>query len=187
MNGPVGKEGLTYSFFHKNAYVIGLDQYTAGQHHIPQAWFEQQLGRAGKHHVFVFGHEPAFETGHKDNLSFYAADRDRFWNALGKAGGQLYFCGHDHFYDRSRVADGEGHPIRQIIAGTGGGNLRTWTGAYGDTRVAGERHVDGRHGYVLVTVEGANVTVLWKALSLESGGARWDVQDTFVCTRTDLP
>jgi predicted phosphodiesterase len=164
-NGPDGEEGLTYSFAHKNAFFIGLDQYVGGQHKIHQGWFERQLAGNRQPHVFVYGHEPAFGARHRDNLGFYPSDRDAFWNALGRAGGRIYFCGHDHFYNRALIDDAAGHPIRQIIVGTGGGSLKQWSGLYQDGKsVRGECHESGRNGYALVTVEEAKITVVWKAI-----------------------
>jgi hypothetical protein len=83
-----------------------------------------------KDHLFVFGHEPAFGTDYPDNLSFYKTKRDMFWNSIGKGGGRVYFCGHEHFYNRSLIKDSHGNRIWQIINGTGGGKLQRWSGNY---------------------------------------------------------
>jgi 3',5'-cyclic AMP phosphodiesterase CpdA len=179
-NGPVGEEGLSYSFVHKNAFFIGLDQYTSGQHKINQEWLDRQLAGNRKPHIFIYGHEPAFETDHRDNLSFYQKNRDNFWNAIGSAGARIYFCGHDHFYNRTLVHDDTGNPIRQIILGTGGGVLRKWSGLYKDEkRVQGEYHNGNHHGYVLVTVERTTVTVVWKALVEPETSDAWRILDKF--------
>jgi len=181
-NGPDGEKRLTYSFVHKNALVVGLDEFAGGQHEIDQDWLDRQLAGSGGRHVFVYGHEPAFETNHKDNLSFYPAKRDRFWASLGKAGARAYFCGHDHFYNRALVRDGAGREIRQVIAGTGGGSRKEWPGAYGDERVIGEFHVEGRFGYLLVEVDGPKATISWKARVEDNGDPAWKVLDSFSYT-----
>lgn len=179
-NGPVEEEGLSYSFTHKNAFIVGLDQFTGGQHKINQDWLDGQLAGNGKPHVFVYGHEPAFETGHPDNLSFYPKERDLFWDSIGKAGARIYFCGHDHFYNRALIPDHSGNPIRQIIAGTGGAPLKTWSGAYKENnRVKGEFHNGDHHGYVLVTIGGPKVTVTWKALVNSGTMNAWQTIDIF--------
>ncbi len=179
-NGPAGEEGLTYSFVHKNAFLVGLDQYTVGQHKVNQAWLDRTLAENRSSHIFVFGHEPAFETGHPDNLAFFPQERDLFWNSLGKAGARIYFCGHDHFYNRALIPDQSGRPIRQIIAGTGGGPLKPWLGVYKDSdRVKGEYHNGGHHGYLLVTVDGPQVTLAWKALVNQGAMNTWQTLDTF--------
>lgn len=178
-NGPTEEKGLTYSFVHKNAFFIGLDQYAGGQHKVHQEWLDGQLEVNQSSHLFVYGHEPAFGANHKDNLGFFAKERDAFWNSLGRAGGKLYFCGHDHFYNRALIPDDAGHPIRQIIAGTGGGILKKWPGRYQNARVQGAYHNDKRQGYILVTVEAVRVTVRWKALTQRTSGDVWQIPDTF--------
>ncbi len=178
-NGPRGEAGLSYSFVHKNALFIGLDQFAGGQHRVHQDWLDGQLAGNRQPHIFIYGHEPAFETRHRDNLGFYPKNRDAFWNAIGKAGGQLYFCGHDHFYNRALIPDDAGHPIRQIILGTGGGDLKKWSGRYEDKRVRGECHNGDHHGYVLVTVAGRKVTVQWKAWVQSGELDAWQHLDVF--------
>jgi hypothetical protein len=191
-NGPVGEEGLTYSVSHKNAFIVGLDQYTGIQHKVNQEWLDRQLKGNRLPHVFVYGHEPAFETNHKDNLAFFPKERDLFWDSIGSAGGRIYFCGHDHFYNRAVIQDSSNNPIRQIIGGTGGGALKRWSGVYpGNKRVQGEVHHSDHHGYILVTVTGNNVTVIWKALTMEPGMMNaWQILDTFrysISAKQEMP
>lgn len=184
-NGPAGEEGLTFSFTHKNAFVVGLDQFANGQHRVNQRWLDLQLERNRGLHVFVFGHEPAFEANHRDNLSFYPEDRDLFWDSIGGAGAQVYFCGHDHFYNRALVPDTKGREIRQIIAGTGGGSLKSWSGTYREEkRVKKEYHDNDHHGYILAVVEGSKATISWKALVKPEApaGDAWQVLDSFACS-----
>jgi len=182
MNGPDGEKGLTYVQNHKDACFIALDQYSNGQHKVNQEWLDRELSNHAEPHLFVFGHEPAFEANHKDNLSFYPERRDRFWDGIGKAGARLYFCGHDHFYNRALIADRNGNPIRQIIAGTGGGRLKKWSGRYKERqRVSGEYHNERHHGYVLVTVDGPRVRLEWRAI-VDVAGPQWRVLDTFSYT-----
>ncbi|MFY9397517.1 MAG: metallophosphoesterase [Desulfomonilia bacterium] len=184
LNGPPGEEGLTYSFVHKNALVIGIDVFASHQHRVNQDWFDEQTASSTHEHLFVYAHEPAFGVGHKDNLSFFPRERDEFWNAIGRAGGRVYFCGHDHLYNRAVIADVAGNTIRQIVLSSGGGSLRTWSGRYGEeARVEGEYARDGLHGYVLVTVDGPEATIHWKALVGERGECIWQVLDTFSYTR----
>ncbi|MEN6622247.1 MAG: metallophosphoesterase [Smithella sp.] len=179
-NGPVNESRLTYSFVHKNSFFIAMDQFTEGQHKVNHGWLERLLAENKNTHFFIFGHEPAFGADHMDNLGFYKKDRDIFWNAIGRAGGRTYFCGHDHFYNRSLILDDEGHQIYQIIIGTGGGILRKWSGHYQDgKRVKGEFHSNDYHGYLLVTVEGNKATIIWKALMTPGIMKSWKYLDTF--------
>jgi len=178
-NGPRKEKGLTYSFIHKNARIIGLDQYTNGQHKINQAWMNRQVSKKKKTHLFVFGHEPAFATDYMDNLSFYKKKRDQFWNSIGKGEGKVYFCGHDHFYNRSLIKDSRGNEIWQIIGGTGGGKLQKWHGRYKESRrVMCEYHNSDHYGYILVTVDGVEATIEWRAL-VDISDEEWEVLDSF--------
>jgi len=182
LNGPEKEMGYTYSIVHKNACFIGLDQYAEGQHAVNQKWLDRQLSENRQIHLFVFGHEPAFETDHKDNLSFYPEKRDRFWDSIGKAGGRIYFCGHDHFYNRALIPDGKGNRIWQIIGGTGGGRLRKWSGSYKEgARVKCEFHNDDLHGYILAAVDGRDVKVEWKAI-VDVPARKWQILDAFTCS-----
>jgi hypothetical protein len=179
-NGPVGEEGFTYSFSYKNALIIGLDEYTLHQHKVNQTWFDEQLASKTEAHLFVYGHEPAFGVYHKDNLSFYSEDRDLFWDSIGRGGGRVYFCGHDHMYNRAAVADSSGNVIRQIIVGTGGGAPRTWSGEYPDeTGIECEYHMENLYGYVLVIVDGSKATIQYKAITEGETGSAWKVFDTY--------
>jgi hypothetical protein len=182
-NGPGGEDGFTFSFRHKNAFIVGLDVYGNQQHKVDQDWLNQQLAGNINPHVFVYAHEPAFQIRHRDCLAFYLEDRDAFWDSLGKAGSRVYFCGHDHLYNRAVIADSAGNQIRQIIVGTGGGRLIQWSGTYGEnTRVKGEYSNSGYHGYVLVTVDGLRATVVWKALVTREKENTWSVLDSFSYT-----
>jgi hypothetical protein len=182
-NGPEGEEGLTYSFVRKNAFIVGLDQYGSHPHKVNQDWLNWELTVNRKPHVFIYGHEPAFEVRHRDCLAFYPKDRDAFWDSIGRAGGRIYFCGHDHLYNRAVIEDNAGNPIRQVIAGTGGGYLVPWSGKYKESeRVRGEFNVVDHHGYILVTVEEMKVTIAWKALLTKEGFNTWKVLDSFSYT-----
>ncbi|HOO73317.1 MAG TPA: metallophosphoesterase [Spirochaetota bacterium] len=187
LNGPENEKGLTYTVVHKNACIIGLDQYSGGQHRVDQKWLDGELSRNRQPHLFLFGHEPAFETDHKDNLSFYPEKRDLFWDSIGTHGGKIYFCGHDHFYNRALIRDRKGNPVWQIIAGTGGGKLRTWSGTYkAGGRATCAYHNNKYHGYILVTIDGMDVLVQWKAL-VDVTALKWQVLDRFSCSRSPIP
>jgi hypothetical protein len=178
-NGPKGEAGLTYSFVHKNALIVGLDQYSGGQHKVNQTWLDAQLATAGDRHVFSFGHEAAFAAQHKDNLAFYPKERDAFWSSLGRAGARVYFCGHDHFYGWAVIPDSAGREIRQLIVGTGGGVQRSRPVAYADPRVRSEHHDTEHRGYLLVTVDGPRATIAWRAIAQEGDATSWKTLDSF--------
>lgn len=183
LNGPKGEEGFTFSFSHKNAFIVGLDVCGSRQHKVDQGWLNRQLAGNRNPHVFVYAHEPAFQVRHRDCLAFYKEDRDTFWDTLGKNGSRVYFCGHDHLYNRAVIADLAGNEIRQIVVGTGGGRLVQWSGTYGEnTRIKGEYSNSGYHGYILVTIDGLKATVVWKALVMQGKENTWRVLDSFSYT-----
>ncbi|MCJ7777373.1 MAG: metallophosphoesterase, partial [Sedimentisphaerales bacterium] len=164
-NGPVGEKNLTYSVEHKNALVVGVDEYVRLRR-VNQGWLDSQFAANTKPHVFVFGHEPAFKAMHEDCLDDYAAERDTFWVSIEKAGGRIYFCGHDHFYDHA-VVDDDGDPgndIHQCIVATTGAPLYNWSGKYDGENsrytVKGIYH-SKEYGYCLVKINGLDVTVTW--------------------------
>jgi len=166
-NGPPGEVNLTYSVIHKNALLIGLDQYIDGQiHRVNQTWLNEQLKNNTQPHIFVFGHEPAFKAQHADCLDDYPAHRDAFWTSIENAGGRTYFCGHDHFYDHARV-DNDGDPsndIHQFIVGTAGAPLRDWSPFYNgnnsDYIIENISHAK-QYGYLLVEINGLDATLTW--------------------------
>lgn len=170
-DSPAGEEHMTYAFEHKNALVVALDQYGGLRHtfahSVNQRWLDERLGRNMQPHVFLFGHEPAFRTYHYDCLDAYPARRDAFWQSIQRAGGRTYFCGHDHYYDHGAVDDRDGMPdndIHQLIIATAGAPFYTWAPPYGgDNSYFVPRqlfHVT-RYGYILVAVDGPDVTLTW--------------------------
>lgn len=173
-NGPAGEVGLTYSFAFSNVFCVGLDEYVR-RHRINQTWLDAQLKSNTRAHVFIFGHEPAFRVYHTDCLASYAAERDIFWHSLQRAGGQVYFCGHDHFYNRAVVVEGAKPPMFQIVTGSGGAPLYPWKGSYFDARVRLQYANTTLFGYGVVTVAERAIMVDWKAL-LPDG--RWQVLDS---------
>ncbi|ACM21599.1 metallophosphoesterase, putative [Geotalea daltonii FRC-32] len=173
---PDSQKGLTYALPHKNALFIGFDQIT-DQFQVDQKWFDRVLAKNKREHLFVFGHYPAFAVKHKDCLACYGAARDRFWNAIGNAGGRLYFCGHDHFYDRAIIPDAKGRLLQQVLVGNGGAPFASTTAPYADPRVEPAEHIENAYGYMVVTVDGDSVSAKLKVLDLPSG--TWRNADAF--------
>jgi len=164
-NGPAGEKNLTYSVTHKNAFIVGLDQYIKLRR-VNQAWLDAQLAANTKSHIFIFGHEPAFKARHEHCLDDHVAERDAFWASIEEAGGRTYFCGHDHLYNHARVDDdGDmSNDIHQYIVGTAGAPLRGWAGDYdGDNSdyTIENIYYAKEYGYCLVKIVGLDVTLTW--------------------------
>lgn len=183
-NGPAGEENLTYSFIHKNAKFICLDNYI-NLHTINQNWLNQQLNSNTSAHVFVFGHEPAFKVFHTDCMDDSVNYRNAFWQSMSQAGVRAYFCGHDHFLDVAKVEDGDGdstNNVYQYLVGTGGGwlmpqysNYNGNNGSYTPQRI----FHDMEHGYSIVEINGdgqndCNVTLTFKKRTWNNTTLPWE-------------
>lgn len=183
-NGPAGEIGLTYYFSHKNAFFVAFDQ-LENFYKNNQPWFdevlEKKFNKKETPHIFTYGHMPAFSIGHNDCLATYPEDRDKFWNSFGKAGGKIYFCGHDHLYNRAGIKDSNGNEIFQVLSGSCGAPNSSWTAPYKDSRAHGYFHNESKYGYMLVTIDGKKVSVEWKAWDV-NGDFKWVVLDKFAYT-----
>ncbi|MGB2863006.1 MAG: hypothetical protein WBC05_06750 [Sedimentisphaerales bacterium] len=170
-NGPALEKYMTYAVTHKNAFIISLDQYAGINHDtvhmVNQQWLDAQLAANTKPHIFIAGHETAFRAMHTDCLDNRPDERDAFWASIRNTGGRTYFAGHDHFYDHALIDDGDGNPnnnIHQYIIGTGGARPYAWSPPYSGNNsyytVEQLYHAEN-YGYVLVEVDGLNVTLTW--------------------------
>jgi hypothetical protein len=170
-NGPESEKYMTYAVTHKNAFIVSLDQYAGINHEtvhtVNQKWLDAQLSANTKPHIFITGHETAFRALHTDCLDNRPLERDAFWASIRNAGGRTYLTGHDHFYDHARIDDGDGNPdndVHQYIIGTGGAYPYVWSPPYSGNNsyytVEQLSHAEN-YGYVLVEVDGLNVTLTW--------------------------
>ncbi len=177
-NGPEEEKQLTYSFSHKNAFFVAMDVYF-DDHKVNQPWLNEQLQANSLPHVFAYTHEAAFKVGHADCLAYFPEERDAFWDSLGAAGTRLYFCGHDHLYNRAAIKDRAGNTIHQALIGSSGAPMSTWAPPYSEgDKVVGEFHNEQDYGYAIVTIEGDTVTYEWKAWNGE-GTPIWTTSDRF--------
>jgi acid phosphatase type 7 len=145
-------------------WVIGLDSNVGNEKLAEQqAWLEGELraiegdGRC----VLAMWHHPLFSTG------LHHGDGNRMrpvWADLDRAGADLVLNGHEHFYESFGPRDASGHDLpvglREIIAGTGGAQLRdlSLAGGYKTyARVHGvlELHLQkDRYEYAFRTLDG---------------------------------
>ncbi len=166
-NGPPDEINVTYSLVHKNAFIAGLDEYSGHTHRVNQGWLDGQLAANTQPHVFAFGHEPAFKAAHEDCLDSYPSDRDAFWASIAQAGGRVYFCGHDHFYDHARIDDQDGNPdndLHQCIIGTAGAPLVVFDGVYDGSNsnmIPRQQYDASVYGYMVMDIDGLNVALTW--------------------------
>jgi hypothetical protein len=198
-NGPPAEKYMTYSVTHKNAFIALLDGY-AGiahklDHKVNQKWLDAQLAANTKPHIFIVSHEPAFRTYHDDCLDNFPANRDTFWVSLKNAGARIYLSGHDHFYDRACVDDGDGDPnndIYQYTIGTAGATPYHWSPPYSGNNsnfTIEQQHHAERYGYVLVEVNDLNVTLTWMERNTNNLGVAgtYEADDTWSYSVTPKP
>ncbi|BAX78733.1 metallophosphoesterase family protein [Labilibaculum antarcticum] len=194
-NGPTGETNLTYSFQHKNAMFIGLDEYV-NIHKVNQSWLDEELASNEQAHVFVFGHEAAFKVFHSDCLDDYSTERNTFWNSLTEACVKTYFCGHDHFFDATQIDDGDGNTendIYQCLVGGGGAWLMpkyNYNGENSPYTVNAKYHRE-EHGYALVEISGEtesdlNVSITWKERTVEGASVEY-LATSYVITYEQKP
>ena len=89
-------------------------------------WLRADLAAHPARCTLAYWHHPLFTSGGNGNSDFMRP----IWQALYEAGADVVLNGHDHDYERFALQDPSGAPdpargIREIVAGTGGGDL-TW-------------------------------------------------------------
>ena len=163
-NGPPKEKNVTYFVRQGPVLLLVFDNYTKHHtHRLNTDWMEAVLNYYRNEkplHVFATGHDPAFSVGHKDCLASHKKTRNQFLHLFLRAGGVVYFCGHDHFYDHAKVVRPEGE-FHQFICGTGGAPLRTWNGKYREKEVIALKHAK-QFGYLSVRVQGPRATLTMK-------------------------
>ena len=88
---------------------------------------------------------------------------------LISAGSKVVFFGHDHLYDHrilTAPGDSADKSIHQFVIGTAGAPLvkgNDEPGNNGTWKVEKVSHIEGKYGYTVVDVDGANVTITFKA------------------------
>jgi len=193
-NGPSGEENVTYSFTHKNAFIVGLDQYVK-LYRNNLDWLEEQFASNEQPHVFVFGHTTAFTIDHPDTIALFADQRNVFVNNILAENGRVYFCGHDHFYDHIRLDNGDGDPNNDLHQFILNSDMKMYEDRqyYGDTGIWTPVRLDHRKcaGYMLVDINDLDVTLTWKYRTNDYPwqDGSYEAGDTFryTVTNTDAP
>lgn len=103
-------------------------------------WLRKDLAASTAHCTLAIWHQPRFSSGeHGDDPAV-----GPFWEQLYAAHAELVVNGHDHDYERFAPQDPSAKVerpggLREIVVGTGGGELRTFTkqAANSEFRLAG--------------------------------------------------
>jgi Icc-related predicted phosphoesterase len=126
--GPTGTSLTAYSFEHRNAHFVVLNEYFDGTNEtgtdgdiedVQYEWLAADLASNKKPIVVVFGHEPAYPVGRHvgDSLDKYTAHRDRFWSLLESNNVAAYLCGHTHVRAVTQITDGKTWEVTNGAAG----------------------------------------------------------------------
>lgn len=131
-------------------------------------WLEKDLKAHKVPCTIAYWHHPRFSSG------WHGGDRRLvpIWQLLYENDVDLVLSGHDHDYERFRPMTPAGvsdsaKGITQIVAGTGGEELRGFTSAI---NVNSAYRIEGRAGVLLLTLGAAE----YRSAFLEVGGRIWD-------------
>ena len=123
-NGPGALKEIAYSFDYKNTHLVVLDTDIFNNFHSigekQSAWLKGDLEKNKNGVIFIFGHEPAYPVSRHigSSLDKHSAERDRLWDDFKRYKVSVYFCGHEHLYNKS-IHDG----VYQVITAGGGAPL----------------------------------------------------------------
>jgi hypothetical protein len=171
---------------------VGWTTPWSGYHSLAQAWVTQQFRQATSPYKILITHEPVFQTvgngpvgDEQENevaQHFFGTNtaaiqtRARFWNDIGDAGAQIYFCGHLHLETVASTTNDHGRTIIHLLGGNGGAPPQEFidnpepgvTTFYnnGNVLVANGVNVSVQayFGFALVTVTDENMTIQYYSL-----------------------
>lgn len=173
-NAGEPKKGY-YSYDHGEWHVVALNseivvnpRFTDADRSAQIDWLVADLKGSNKKCTVAYWHHPRFSSG------WHGSDRqiEPLWVALYEGGVDLVLNGHDHHYERFHpmapggVAD-SAKGIVQIVAGTGGGELR---GLRGSFELNSAAQVQGQFGVVKLTLGAEG----WRSAFLATNGAVYD-------------
>jgi len=211
-NGPTDDErGYSWSLTTNNVTFVAADQYFnfdpastntpwSGYHYLNQAWVTQQLVQSTSPYKILIAHEPIFQTDgngpgeeavDEDAQHFFGTNsvalqtRSIFWNDIGDAGAQIYFCGHLHLESVASTTNDHGHTIIHLLGGNGGAPPQNFipggvepgvTLLYnnGNTLLT-NGSIQANFGFVLATVTEEKMTMQY--YSLNPANNLWTVAD----------
>ena len=151
-----------------NSEIIVNTMFTDSARQAQMDWVDKDLKAHIQLCTVAYWHHPRFSSG------WHGGDRKlgSLWQLLYANDVDLVLTGHDHDYERFRPMDPAGVPdsvrgITQIIAGTGGGELRGFNGKIVPNSAY---RIAGRAGVLLLTLGAAE----YRSAFLEVGGRVWD-------------
>jgi 3',5'-cyclic AMP phosphodiesterase CpdA len=148
-----------YSFDLGSWHVVSLDSMRdMGEQSEQVAWLRRDLESSDKPCILAFWHHPRFSSGyHGRQRHDPGRQTGVLWRALAEHRAALIINGHDHHYERFARIDG----IREIVAGTGGGELRPVPFPRRHSEAGDTRH----YGVVVLTLHPASYE--WHFLGID--------------------
>jgi len=211
--GGADYNGLSYSFNHKNATFIFLDQFNpisgtyAGLDKVigtQQSWISDVLyNKPGGNHAFVFSHKGLIHENHVDVLfgKNPAASPDAqniFIRSLAHNGVKYLNSGHDHMHCRSIYTTTDGNintSVHQIVNSSASSKFyipvkpspdeKYNLPAFGVKRQTMLAQELFTVGYYIYTVDGSNVTVDYYSSAPVTTGADIDTTPTLAFTKKE--
>jgi hypothetical protein len=165
--GPAGRGYYSYDL--GTWHVIALNSNIAADPSSEQMrWLRADLAANRRTCTVAYWHHPVFSSGFHGNNPYMA----EIWRVLDSADVDLAIVAHDHNYERFAPQDyaGRADPngIRQIVVGTGGGDLRP----FGVVRANSEVRNSDTYGVLKLT--------------LRSGRYHWEFVAQAGATFTDV-
>lgn len=158
--GPkAGPKGLGYySYDLGNWHIVSLNS-MAGEPGAPkkadqEKWLQDDLDGNEKPCILAYWHHPLFSSGsqHGDQPNDPGRFTGSLWKILLDHKADVILNGHDHHYEWFDLQDAKAKPtssgIREIIAGTGGGEER----GLGKVKANSEKRLAGIYGVLLMTL-----------------------------------
>jgi hypothetical protein len=151
-----------------NSEIVLLSEYSDLDRRAQETWLIKDLADKPKPCTVAYWHEPRFSSG------WHGSEKrlQPIWQILYDANVDLVLNGHDHDYERFLPQTPAGEPdslrgIPEIVAGTGGGELR---GFAGKKIRNSDFRLEGRFGVLLLTLGGGEYRSAW----IETNGRVWD-------------
>lgn len=157
-----------------NSEIVVNGSFTSAERQAQEDWLAQDLKSNTQKCTLAYWHHPRFSSG------WHGSDPriGGFWQILHAGGVDLVLNGHDHDYERflsqtpSGVADSV-TGMTQIIAGTGGGDLRGYRNTIEPNSTT---RIQGHYGVLMLTLGAGE----WGSAFLDVNGMVWD-QTSGVC------
>jgi Calcineurin-like phosphoesterase len=147
--------------------VVVNSAFTAADRSAQEDWLKNDLKSSAKTCTMAMWHEPRFSSGwHGTDPRFQP-----IWQILYDANVDLVLNGHDHDYERFLPQTPAGVPdsvkgITEIVAGTGGGDLRGFEAIVPNSAA----RIEGRWGVLKLTLGKGE----WRSVFIEVNGRLWD-------------